>query len=64
MITKELCENIIKRWTRGEVEDPKADRDALEELIACICFDGDPELACKQINEWRQQAIDIPYHYI
>lgn len=63
MLSKELCEGIIKRWTGGEVKDPRADRDALEELVACICFDGDLEVASKQIDTWREQAIKDPHHH-
>jgi len=62
-ITKEVCENVVKRWTKGKIDDPRADRDALEEIVACICFDGDLEQAHTQIDKWRQQAIKTTPHH-
>lgn len=56
-MTKELLKAIIKKWTDEEVNDSKADRDALEAIVAHVCTDNDLAAAGSLINSWRKEAI-------
>ena len=49
---------IIERWTDDEVCDSRADRDALEAVVAVLLGDGDTARAANVIRSWRRKAIE------
>lgn len=38
MIDKELVKNVIKRFTDDQVDDPIADKDTLQSLVAILVY--------------------------
>lgn len=60
IIDETMIKNIIKRFTAESIEDPGADRDALEAVTAFILngsYPGDKDAASKCIDSWRREAI-------
>ena len=53
----EQVESIIYRWTDDKINDPVADRDALEAIMTYLREDKDEIKAALRINEIRREKI-------
>ncbi len=56
-IDLELVKHIITTWTTDKVDDPRADRDALEAIVASLLDKNDVVEAAALINSWRKHKI-------
>lgn len=56
-ITLDQVESIIRKWTYDQVNDPVADRDALEAIVTFLREDKDPMKAKLRISEIRREKI-------
>ena len=62
-LNEETLKQIIQTYTDTEVNDPIADRDALEAIVAVVLYGdyyGDHDVkACGMINAWRKEQAEI-----
>lgn len=56
-ITLDQVESIIRKWTYDQVNDPVADRDALEAILSFLREDKDPMKVSLRISEIRREKI-------
>ena len=57
--TEENIKEIVQKWTYKKVKDAKADRDALEEIVALVCTENDFNASANEINSWRSEKINL-----
>ena len=58
LVSEEDLKFIVQRWTDKKVQDKRADRDALEDIVALVCTDEDITAAANKINSWRREKIE------
>ena len=58
LVSEEDLKFIVQRWTDKKVQDKRADRDALEDIVALVCTDKDITAAANKINSWRREKIE------